>query len=46
MDAELQINLVLQSLPDSFALFILNFNMSKLECPLPELLNMLTTAQA
>ena len=46
MDVELQIDLVLQSLLDSFAPFILNFNMNKLECLLPELLNMLTTAQA
>ena len=46
MDAELQIDLVVQSLLQSFAPFILNFNMNKLECSLLELLNMLTTAQA
>ena len=46
MDVELQIDLILQSLPESFASFILNFNMNKLECPLPKLLNMLIIAQA
>ncbi|XP_052172241.1 uncharacterized protein LOC127788167 [Diospyros lotus] len=46
MDVELLVDLILQSLPQSFAPFILNFNMNKLECWLPELLNMLTIAQA
>ena len=46
MDVELQVDLILQLLLESFTLFILNFNMNKLECSLLELLSMLTTAQA
>ena len=34
-------DIVLQSLPDSFSHFIMNFNMNKLYVTLPELLNML-----
>jgi hypothetical protein len=45
MDHELSIDLVLQSLPPSYAQFVLNFNMNKLEVTLPELLNMLRTAE-
>ncbi|EOY04065.1 Retrotransposon protein, putative [Theobroma cacao] len=42
---ELSINLVLQSLPDSFSQFVLNFHMNRLEATLPKLLNMLDTAE-
>ena len=45
MDHDLGIDLVLQSLPPSYAQFVLNFNMNKLEVSLPELLNMLRTAE-
>jgi hypothetical protein len=45
MDHELSVDLVLQSLPHSYAQFVLNFNMNKLEVTLPELLNMLRTAE-
>ncbi|EOY19271.1 Retrotransposon protein, putative [Theobroma cacao] len=45
MDHELSIDLVLQSLPDSFSQFMLNFHMNRLEATLPELLNMLDTAK-
>ena len=45
MDHELSVDLVLQSLPTSYAQFVLNFNMNKLEATLPELLNMLRTAE-
>ncbi|XP_031392256.1 uncharacterized protein LOC116204302 [Punica granatum] len=44
MDKELHVDLVLQSLPDSFLGFIVNFHMNKLSCSLSELLNMLVTA--
>ena len=43
MDHELSVDLVLQSLPNSYAQFVLNFNMNKLE--VPELLNMLRTVE-
>ena len=45
MDHELSIDLVLQSLPQSYLQFVLNFNMNKLETTLPELANMLTCAE-
>ena len=45
MDADLQIDLILQSLLNSFLLFVMNFNMSRMTVPLHELLNMLTTAE-
>ncbi|XP_031392271.1 uncharacterized protein LOC116204320 [Punica granatum] len=45
MDKELHVDLVLQSLLDSFSGFIVNFYMNKLSCLLSELLNMLVTAQ-
>ncbi|WRX16506.1 zinc finger protein [Theobroma cacao] len=43
MDHELSIDLVVQSLLDSFSQFMLNFHMNRLEATLPELLNMLDT---
>ena len=42
---EMSMNLILQSHPNSFSQFILNFNMNKIQASLPELLNMLTTAK-
>ena len=41
LEDDLCVDLVLQSLPDSFSQFILNFNMNKLKVALLELLNML-----
>ena len=45
MDAQLQTDLILQSLPDSFGQSTANFHMNKIECTLAKLLNMLVTAQ-
>ena len=45
MNAQLQIDLILQSLPESFGQTIANFHMNKIECTLAKLLNMLVTAQ-
>ena len=45
IDHELSIDLVLQSLPHSYSQFMLNFNMNKLETTVPELANMLTSAE-
>ena len=46
MDGELSQNLILQSLPESFAQFVVNYHMNKLNTSLPELLNMLKTAES
>ncbi|KAL4277814.1 hypothetical protein GQ457_03G017540 [Hibiscus cannabinus] len=45
LNDELAIDVVLQSLPDSFNQFILNFNMNEIEKTLPQLLGMLRTAE-
>ena len=45
MDFHLQVDMILQSLPESFRQTIANFHMNKIECTLAELLNMLVTAQ-
>ncbi|KAK9208921.1 hypothetical protein WN944_001282 [Citrus x changshan-huyou] len=45
IDGELAIDLILQSLLDSFSQLIMNFNMNKMECSLAELLKMLNTAE-
>ena len=45
LPVEMSTDLILQSLPDSFSQFIVNFNMNKIQTSLPELLNMLTTAE-
>ncbi|CAH9116573.1 unnamed protein product [Cuscuta epithymum] len=42
----ISINLILQSLPDSFENFIVNFNMSNTTVSLPELHNMLNTYES
>ena len=46
MDRELSQDLILQSLPESFAQFIMNYHMNKLNTFFPELLNMLKTAES
>ncbi|KAK9008927.1 hypothetical protein V6N11_080403 [Hibiscus sabdariffa] len=45
LNNELAIDVVLQSLPDSFSQFILNFNMNEIEKTLPQLLGMLRTTE-
>ena len=45
MDSHLQLDMILQSLPESFGQTIANFHMNKIECTLAELLNILMTAQ-
>ena len=45
MDHELSIDLILQSLPKSYSQFVLNFQMNKIEVTIPELINMLKTAE-
>ena len=45
MDAELCIDLILQSLPDSYSSFLLNYQMNKITTTIPELINMLKTAE-
>src|SRR5262249_8907039 len=45
LNDELGTDLILQSLPDSFAPFILSYNMNKLQSSLDELLNMLVVAE-
>ncbi|XP_019451897.1 PREDICTED: uncharacterized protein LOC109353996 [Lupinus angustifolius] len=42
---ELSQDFILQSLPDSFSPFIVNFNMNKIDCDLHEMLNMLIDYQ-
>ena len=42
---ELATDLILQSLPDCYSQFIMNFNMNEIDKPLPELLSMLRTAE-
>ncbi|KAK8972764.1 hypothetical protein V6N11_055127 [Hibiscus sabdariffa] len=44
LNDELAIDVVLQSLPDSFNQFLLNFNMNEINMTLPQLLGMLKTA--
>ena len=46
MDGELNQDLILQSLPDSFSQFVLNYHMNKLNTSLPKLLNMLKIAES
>ena len=45
MDEKLNQDLILQSFPESFSQFVINYHMNKLNLLLPELLNMLKTAQ-
>ena len=46
LEDNLCMDFMLQSLPDSFSQFIMNFNMNKLKVTLPELLNMLREAES
>ncbi|XP_039128933.1 uncharacterized protein LOC120265086 [Dioscorea cayenensis subsp. rotundata] len=46
MDLNLQIDLILQSLPDSFSQFIINFNINEIECTLAGLRNKLVSTQS
>ncbi|PIN15111.1 hypothetical protein CDL12_12247 [Handroanthus impetiginosus] len=46
MDNDLSIDLILQSLLSSFDQFIMNFNMSKLDMMVNELVNMLVIAES
>lgn len=46
MDGELCQDLILQSLPDSFSQFVVNFHMNKMNVSLAELHNMLKTAES
>ena len=46
MDGELSQDLILQSLSESFAQFVVNYHMNKLNTSLSELLNMLKTAES
>ncbi|PIN18975.1 hypothetical protein CDL12_08347 [Handroanthus impetiginosus] len=46
MDNDLYIDLILQSLPGLFDKFVINFNMSKLDMTINELVNMLITAKS
>ncbi|KAL4323794.1 hypothetical protein GQ457_11G030890 [Hibiscus cannabinus] len=46
LNDELAIDVVLQSLPDSFNQFVLNFNMNEINKTLPQLLGMLRTAES
>ncbi|EPS69119.1 hypothetical protein M569_05648, partial [Genlisea aurea] len=45
MDAELQVDWILASLPETFGDFITHFHMTKTTCTLPELSNSLAVAQ-
>ena len=45
LPVEMSMNLILQSLSDSFSQFIVNFYMKNIQASLPDLLNMLTTAE-
>ncbi|OAY70105.1 Retrovirus-related Pol polyprotein from transposon TNT 1-94, partial [Ananas comosus] len=45
MDKELQVDLILQSLPVSYGQFIVNYHMNKIDCTNAELLNMLITTE-
>ncbi|KAM1310402.1 hypothetical protein ACFX15_006743 [Malus domestica] len=45
LDGELAQDFILASLSDSFAQFIMNYNMNKMDSTLSELLNMLVTAE-
>ncbi|KAG8497104.1 hypothetical protein CXB51_008305 [Gossypium anomalum] len=42
---KLATNVILQSLPDSYSQFVLNFNMNEIDKTLPQLLSMLRTAE-
>ncbi|KAA3450189.1 polyprotein [Gossypium australe] len=45
LSQELATDVILQSLPDSYSQFVLNFNMNEIDKTLPQLLSMLRTAE-
>ena len=45
MQKKLQMDLILQSLMSLYSQFIINFHLNKLECIIPELVNMLVTTE-
>ena len=45
MDKELQVDLIIQPLSDSYRQFIMNYHINKIDSTLPELLNILITAE-
>ena len=45
LSQELATDLVLQSLPQSYSQFVMNYNMNEIDKPLPELLSMLRTVE-
>jgi len=45
LEMELSHNLIMQSLPNSFSLFIVNFNMNKMDCELHDMSNLLVDYQ-
>ena len=45
MDKKLQVDLILQSLPNLYGQFIMNYHINKIDSTLSELLNMLVTAE-
>ena len=45
MDKDLQVDLILQSLTDSYRQFIVNFYMNEIQCTIYELVNMLVTTE-
>ena len=45
MDKELRVDLILQSLSDSYGQFIMNYYINKIDSTLSELLNMLVTVE-
>ena len=45
MDKELQLDMILQFLPNSYGQFIMNYHMNKIDSTLSELLNMLVIAK-
>ncbi|KAL6521374.1 hypothetical protein OROGR_017943 [Orobanche gracilis] len=46
MHESLQTDLILQSLPDSFSPFVMNFNCNEIACNMAGLMNKLVTAQS
>ena len=46
MVGELNQDLILQSLPESFSQFVMNYHMNKLNHSLPKMLNMLKIAES
>ena len=45
MNKEPQVDLIMQSLPDSYGQLIMNYHMNKIDSTLPELLNMLVITE-